>query len=69
MVVQGRSGRPSYHLSVGYSYMVNGETYGGVHSELLDTEPEAESLLANLRASPPLVRYKLDDPMESEMLL
>ena len=64
-----RGGRCSYLLSIAYSYTVDGETYGGVHSEILDTESDAQSVLASLKALPPLVRYKPEDPMESEMLL
>jgi hypothetical protein len=56
-----------YQLTVGYSYSVNGETYGGAYTECFGSEAEAQGVLKSLRELPPPARYKPGDPSESVM--
>lgn len=57
----------SYRLTVGYSYSVNGDKYGGVYVENFGSESEACGVLDSLKSFPPPVRYKPDDPFTSAM--
>jgi hypothetical protein len=62
----GRGG-DIYLLTVGYSYAVNGETYGGVYTERFSTGSEAQAVLRSMRDVPPPKRYNPDDLLESVM--
>jgi hypothetical protein len=64
-VGEGRS--RVYRLTVGYSYSIRGEKYGGAYSEPFSSESEAKALLESLRVLPPPARYKPSDPCESVM--
>ena len=64
--VPGRRGS-SYLLTIAYSYSVNGETYGGVYTEVFDGEPEAQAVRDSLTSFPPPVRYQPGDPFRSLM--
>ena len=65
--VRRRRGRPEYDLTVGYSYSVNGETFGGAYTERFDSEFEAQGMLKSLQELPPPARYKLGRPSHSVM--
>jgi hypothetical protein len=64
-LISGRS--PACELTVSYSYSVNGETYGGAHTEFFSSEHEAQGVLKSLQELPPPARYKPSDPSESVM--
>ncbi|MGC9945290.1 MAG: DUF3592 domain-containing protein [Bryobacteraceae bacterium] len=64
-VSQGRS--RVYRLTLGYSYAVNGDEYGGAYTESFRSEHEAQSVLKSLQELPPPARYKPGDPSESVM--
>ena len=65
IVVGGRN--RVYQLTVGYSYSVNGEKYGGFYTENFASEGEAQGVLKSLQDLPPPARYKPSDPSESVM--
>jgi hypothetical protein len=64
-----RRGRQSCVVRVNYSYLVNGGRYGGVHAEEVATASDALALVNSVKGLPPSVRYKPDDPFESQMNL
>ena len=62
VAMRTRSGRPTYELTLGYSYSVDGKTYSGAYRSMFSAEREATEFLKSLQELPPPARYRRGNP-------